>query len=202
MTYQQYPPQGGYPPPGAYPPPGMALKPSGATGIIAGILAILGGVWFLSGLVWVLILLVDRVRSYYIVGGILDLAVGVVLLVGGILLLRRKRAGRMLVVIGAGAGLFFGIVLVVLRTTGMDVAYVFGGVSAIYGFLGLIVQLLIPAVATIVLALLPPTGRWLAAGKQPAVPMSPQNFGHPQPPPGYPPAGYPPPQQGPPPGQW
>ncbi|MBB5852820.1 hypothetical protein ACFQ05_05945 [Amycolatopsis umgeniensis] len=202
MTYQQYPPQGGYPPPGAYPPAGAPRRPNGATGIIAGILAILGGLWFLSGLVWVVILMVDRMRSYYIVGGILDLAVGVLLLIGGILLLLRKRAGRMLVVIGAGAAIFFGVVLVVLGATGSHFHYVFGGVSGLYGFLGMIIQLLLPAIATIVLALIPPTGRWLTFAKQPAVFMPPQNHGYPQPPTGYPPSGYPPPQQGPPPGQW
>ncbi|ANN15257.1 hypothetical protein SD37_06045 [Amycolatopsis orientalis] len=203
MTFQQYPPQGAYPPPGGYPPPGMARKPNGATGVIAGILAILGGVWFLSGLVWMIILLFNRVRPYLIVGGILDLAVGVLLLIGGILLLRRKSTGRMLVVIGAGAGIFFGIVSIILRASGADIVYAYGGVAVVYGFLGLIVQLLIPAIATIVLALIPPTGRWLAAGKQPAVFTPPQNFGYPQPPGGYPPPGHPPPHQpGPPPGQW
>lgn len=202
MTYQQYPPQG-YPPPGAYPPPGMPSKPNGATGIIAGILGILGGLWFLSGLVWAVILTIGRIHPEVIIGGIVDLAVGVLLLIGGILLLRRKGTGRMLVVVGAGAAIIFGIALVVLRAIGSDFVFGYGGVSLVYGFLGLIVQLLIPAIATIVLALIPPTGHWLAGGKQPAVYMPPQNFGYPQPPPGYPPAGYPPPQQpGPPPGRW
>ncbi|MEU3620856.1 hypothetical protein BS329_12285 [Amycolatopsis coloradensis] len=53
--------------------------------------------------------------------------------------------------------------------------------------------ILLPATATLVLALLPQTARWPAAEKQPAMAMPPQNSG-------YPPA--PGPQQGPPPGQW
>ncbi|WP_410660881.1 hypothetical protein [Amycolatopsis sp. lyj-112] len=181
----------------------MPSKPNGATGIIAGILGILGGVWFLSGLVWAVIRMSDRFHSYVIVGGILDLLVGALLLIGGILLLMGKGAGRMLVVIGAGAAIFFGLVSVVLNESGSHFFYMYGGVSVLYGFLGLLIQLLIPAIATIVLALIPPTGRWLAAKKQPAVLMPPPNPGYPQPPPGYPPAGYPPPQQpGPPPGRW
>ncbi|WP_181770301.1 hypothetical protein [Amycolatopsis pittospori] len=202
MTYQQYPPQG-YPPPGAYPHPGMPPKPNSATGIIAGILAILGGVWFLSGSVWTVILTFGRFHAEVLIGGILDLAVGVLLLLGGILLLRRKSTGRMLVVVGGGAAILLGLVSVVLRATGSDFYFVYSGVRVLYGFLGLVIQLFIPAIATLVLALIPPTARWVGATKQPAVFMPPQNFGYPQPPSGYPPSGYPPPRQpGTPPGQW
>jgi len=202
MTYQQYPPQG-YPLPGAYPHPGMPPKPNGATGIIAGILAILGGVWFLSGLVWVVIRLFGRFHVEVLIGGILDLAVGVLLLLGGILLLRRKSTGRILVVVGGGAAIFLGLLSFVLGAAGSDFYVVYGGVSFLYGFLGLIIQLFIPAIATLVLALIPPTARWVGATKQPAVFMPPQNFGYPPAPPGYSPSGYPPPRQpGTPPGQW
>ncbi len=183
MAYQQYPPQG------AYPPPGMAPKPSGATGITAGILAILGGLWVLSGFVIHVIMLFDgRFASYYVLGAVADLVAGGLLLFGGIFLVMRKRAGRMLTVAGSGAAIFFALVTVVLKMAGLPFYFSFGGIAVLRGFLGLIVLVLIPAIATIVLASLPTTAKWLGA-KQ-AVAMPPQNFGYPQgPPPGYPPPG-------------
>lgn len=143
MTYRQYPPQGGHPH------PGMAPKPSGATGIIA-----------------------------------------------GILLVMRKGAGRVLTVAGAASTIFISLVSVILRLAETDFFYPFGGVAFLYGFIGIIVHILLPAITTMVLALIPPTARWVA--KKPAVLMPPQNFGYP---PGQPPSGYPQ-APGPPPARW
>ncbi|MFE6610320.1 hypothetical protein [Amycolatopsis sp. NPDC057786] len=197
MTFQQYPPQGGYPAPGAYPPPGMGRQPSGATGIIAGILAVLGGLWFLAGVVSHVIELSQYVISFLVIGAVLDLVSAALLLGGGILLLVRKRAGRVLTVIGAAGAIGFVALTFLLRAIGSHFHFSYGGVMLHFGFGWLLFVVLIPAIATLVLALIPPTGRWLAAkntGTQPP------NFGYPQQP-GYPPAAGAQ-QQGQPPGQW
>ncbi|MEV7550119.1 hypothetical protein AB0N89_10885 [Amycolatopsis sp. NPDC089917] len=202
MTFQQYPPQGGYPPPGAYPPPGTARRPSGATGIIAGIFAILGGLWFLAGAAFHVIELVDFTVDFLIIGAVLDFVTAASLLSGGILLLLRKGAGRVLTAIGTGVAIVCVALAFVLRATGAFFFFSYSGVLLHFGFGWLLILVLIPAIPTLVLALIPPTGRWIAAKKQ-SVSAVPPNFGYP---PGYPPAGHPPasgpPQQAPPPGQW
>ncbi|MFE5570749.1 hypothetical protein ACFQ68_37545 [Amycolatopsis japonica] len=197
MTYQHYPPQGGYPAPGAYPPPGMARQPSGATGIIAGILAILGGLWFLAGTVSHVIELSHYVISFLVVGAVLDFVSAALLLGGGILLLVRKRAGRVLTVIGSAGAIGFVALTFLFRAIGSSFYFSYGGVMLHFGFGWLLFVVLIPAIATLVLALIPPTGRWLAAKN---TPTQPPNFGYP-PQPGYPPAPGAQ-QQGQPPAQW
>lgn len=196
MTYQQYPP------PGAYPPPGMARQPSGATGMIAGILAILGGLWFLAGLAFHVIELVDFAGSVLIGGAVLDFLSAALLLSGGILLLLRKSAGRVLTVIGAGATILFVVSIFLMRAIGSHFFFTYSGVTLRFGAGWLLIVVLIPAIATLVLALIPPTARWLAAKKQPALAGPPPNFGYPPPLPGYPPGPGGPRQGGPPPGQW
>ncbi|AUI61612.1 hypothetical protein [Amycolatopsis sp. BJA-103] len=190
MTYQQYPPHGGYPPPGAYPPPGMPRRPNGATGIIAGILAILGGLWFLAGVAFHIIELSHFTISFLVVGAVLDFLTAALLLSGGILLLLRKGAGRVLTVVGAGATLGFVALAFVLRAIGAGFYFTYSGVTLQFGVGVLLIVVLAPAIATLVLALIPPTARWVAAKKQPAGFMPPPHYG------------YPPPQQGPTPGQW
>ncbi|MFD6066792.1 hypothetical protein [Amycolatopsis lurida] len=199
MTFQQYPPQG-YPAPGAYPPPGTVRQPSGATAIIAGILAILGGLWFLAGVVSHVIELSHYVISFLVVGAALDLVSTALLLGGGIMLLLRKRAGRVLTVIGAASAIGFVALTFLLRAFDAHFHFSYGGVILHFGFGWLLFLVLIPAIATLVLALVPPTARWLAAKPQ-AGAVQPPNFGYPPPQPGYPPAPGAQ-QQGQPPGQW
>ncbi|EME63872.1 hypothetical protein [Amycolatopsis decaplanina] len=196
MTFQQYPPQGGYPAPGAHPPPGTARRPSGATGIIAGILAILGGLWFLAGAASHVIELSHYVISFLVIGAALDLVSAALLLSGGILLLLRKRAGRVLTVIGAASAIGFVALTFLLRAIGSHFYFSYGGVNLYFGFgFGwLLFVVLIPAIATLVLALVPPTARWLAAKPPAAGGVQPPNFGYP-PAPGAQ-------QQGQPPAQW
>ncbi|KFU82692.1 hypothetical protein SAMN04489729_6197 [Amycolatopsis lurida] len=198
MTFQQYPPQG-YPAPGAYP-PGPMRQPSGATAIIAGILAILGGLWFLAGLVSHIIELSDYFISFLLVGAALDLVSAALLLGGGIMLLLRKRAGRVLTVIGAASAIGFVALTFLLRAFDVHYHFSYSGVTLFFGFGWLLFVVLIPAIATLVLALVPPTVRWLAAKPQ-AGAAQPPNFGYPPPQPGYPPAPGAQ-QQGQPPGQW
>ncbi|RSN08990.1 hypothetical protein DMC63_32955 [Streptomyces sp. WAC 05977] len=198
MTFQQYPPQG-YPAPGAYP-PGPMRQPSGATAIIAGILAILGGLWFLAGLASHIIELSHYVISFLVVGAALDLVSAALLLGGGIMLLLRKRAGRLLTVIGAAGAIGFVALAFLLRAIGSSFYFSYGGVMLHFGFGWLLFVVLIPAIATLVLALVPPTARWLAAKPQ-ADSAQPPNFGYPPPQPGYPPSPGAQ-QQGQPPGQW
>ncbi|WP_340687077.1 hypothetical protein LCL61_13010 [Amycolatopsis coloradensis] len=190
MTFQQYPPQG-YPAPGAYPPP--MRQPSGATAIIAGILAVLGGLWFLAGLTSHVIELSHYVISFLVVGAALDLVSTALLLGGGIMLLLRKRAGRVLTVIGAASAIGFVALTFLLRAIG-HFYFSYGGVSLHFGFGWLLFVVLIPAIATLVLALVSPTARWLAAKPKADGAVQPPNFGYP-PAPGAQ-------QQGQPPGQW
>ncbi|HET6287584.1 MAG TPA: hypothetical protein VFG15_12645 [Amycolatopsis sp.] len=194
MTYQQYPPQGGYRP------PGTARQPSGSTATIAGILAILGGLWFLAGLAFHVIDLVDFAVSFLVVGAVLDLLSAALLLSGGILLLLRKSAGRTLTVIGAGATVVLVASTFLLRAFGTHF-FSYSGVTLRFGVGWLLIVVLIPAIATFVLALIPPTARWLAAKKQSSL-GPPPHFGSSPPPPGYPPAPGAHQQGGPPIGQW
>ncbi|MBE1576126.1 DUF3824 domain-containing protein [Amycolatopsis roodepoortensis] len=198
MTFQQYPPQG-YPAPGAYP-PGPMRQPSGATAIIAGILAILGGLWFLAGLASHIIELSHYFISFLLVGAALDLVSAAVLLGGGIMLLLRKRAGRVLTVIGAASAIGFVALTFLLQAFDAHFHFSYGGVMLHFGVGLLLIVVLIPAIATLVLALVPPTARWLAAKPQGGA-AQPPNFGYPPSQPGYPPAPGAQPQ-GQPPGQW
>ncbi|MFI7115697.1 hypothetical protein [Amycolatopsis sp. NPDC049868] len=200
MTFQHYPPQGGYPAPGAYPPPGMARQPSGATGIMAGIFAILGGLWFLAGVVSHVIELSHFVISFLVIGAALDLVSAALLLGGGIMLLLRKRAGRVLTVIGAASAIGFVALAFLLRAIDSHFHFSYSGVLLNFGFGMTLFVVLIPAIVTLVLALIPPTARWLAAKNTAAGAVQPPNFGYP-PQPGYPPAPGAQ-QQGQPPAQW
>jgi hypothetical protein len=83
---------------------------------------------------------------------ILDL----LLLVAGVLLLRRQAAGRIMLVILAAIDIVW-----VLMTDFLDLLFA----VALVPVLGLIVLSLALEVVVIILCLVPPTGRWLAAGR-------------------------------------
>lgn len=167
-------PQGGAPFPGmpAYPQgygSGMPLQaPSGGTAITAGVLGILGAVWAIiaalanvdaissaSGLsiAWVI--------DMQIVAFVIEL---LTLGPGSIMLLMRRMAGRWLVGFGAAVHILQGIIAViaflnlnaVAAQSGVSTGAFVGG-----GVLGALI-VLAPAIATLVLVLLPLTGRWCA----------------------------------------
>lgn len=163
---EQYP---GYPGQAAY--PGHDLPParpaSGATAIIAGILAILGGIvhaiFFVVGLGDL-----DRAidQGMATVQVFANIALAVILLLGGILLLMRKMAGRMIVIVGSAlAALWFVGLGVYLGNVVSDAAETYAdgeGAGVAVGITGVTVFIMcIPAVATFVLSVVPLTGRWI-----------------------------------------
>ncbi|WP_454195243.1 hypothetical protein [Nocardia sp. Marseille-Q1738] len=194
---------GGYPPPHPHL-PGHGYGPpqssaGGGTGIAAGLLALLGGGWETYGLVsLVTSRIFDTLAGLALVSVAVAGLVAFLLLLGGVLLLCRLTVGRVLVIVGSALSL-------INLAIGLAMIGLFGLQPIIAGVLTL---------ATIVLAAISPTGRWIAArrqsvpmyGHQPAPPYGqpsfpqyghqpPQPYGHPAaPPPGYPapPYGQPP----------
>lgn len=191
----QQPPGGFMPmPPPAYPssPGGVepAAKPSGGTAIAAGVLASLGGVWA------IIFSIVDlRDASEFATSGvphvwalwlqpIAYIVEVVTLLPGAILLLVRKPVGRWLVVAGSLVHIVQVIVVVsAMLSTVTDQAKVPGQLVVSGGIIAVVVMLL-PAIATLVLALVPLTGRWVNWGRRPSDPVA-------QYPPSQPPGGQP-----------
>jgi hypothetical protein len=146
-------------------------KPSPATTITAGVLAILGGVMAVLGGIGLLIGLAalsnmggsssgDAVLGLSLMG-IGELILTVLLLGGGILLLNRKRAGQIMTAIGAGlaAVLFvFGIIGV-----SADTSFSRGFDDSGSGSTGIVFMVIgaLPAVVTLVLSVIPPTTRYV-----------------------------------------
>ncbi|MFB7720758.1 hypothetical protein [Nocardia sp. NPDC056100] len=182
-TYQQpgyaqpaYP-QPGYPQQGyAYPQPGYPgyqPPPSGATAIAAAVLSILVAV--LAGLAGLGIILIGATfgSSHYntdyesssfdddvtvAIGlGVLVLVMGVLWFVAALLLLARKTAGRVMLIAITSIALIGGLVGLAESPESPDL-------------IGLAIGLLI-----LVLAAVPPTGRWIAAAKNPP-PAIPQGY--------------------------
>ncbi|MBB4688455.1 hypothetical protein [Amycolatopsis jiangsuensis] len=160
----------------AYPggPGALQPKPSGATAIIAGVLAILGGLFALFGVVGGAILLGHSGGvGPGLVALIVNLAQAGLLLYGAVALFMHKPAGRLCVLIGSGLAIAVSVVSVVLITVG--VSAVGGGAEVIgAGIAGALVGL-IPPIATLVLALVKPTVEWVSQGAQ-----QPATGGYPQ----------------------
>jgi hypothetical protein len=159
MSYRQYPGMGGYPAqnPGY---PGGRSAPSGGTAITAGVLAVLGGLWHLAGLIGGVISLSGGHVSA--VSVIVGLGVNVVLvgllLPGGVLLFVKKPAGRWLTIVGSAMAILLYVVSLALAAAGL------GGAGAVAVGGGIVVLLFcLPAIATLVLAIVKPTAHW--AGK-------------------------------------
>ncbi|WP_158888626.1 hypothetical protein [Amycolatopsis anabasis] len=183
MSYPQYPGAPGYPPPQAgYPYPAMPRKPSGGTAITAGVLAVIVGLWHLVGLVRTVVHLVGH-RFFLpglIIPTVLSLVLAVLVLLGALLLFLRKPAGRFLVITGAALGILYGLVILVLDLTDARL----GGLRFGMTLESLLAHLF--EVAVLVLACLPPTGRWVRHRVLPTGYPTP----YPAPPPGYPPQGW------------
>ncbi|WP_067574378.1 DUF4064 domain-containing protein [Nocardia acidivorans] len=168
-------PQQGYPQPGfGYPQPGYPGAPggypaptvSGATALTAAVLALIVGA--LAGFGGVLMIIfgtavkstnsaddhyysssLDDTSTTAIGLGIFVIVLGVLWFVGAVLLLARKTAGRVMLIVFTAIGL---VATVVGMVTNPGVFDLFG--LAIGGLI-------------LVLAVVPPTGRWIAAGKTP-----------------------------------
>ena len=189
-----YPPQPGQYPPAPPPYPGeqypVAQPPSGGTAITAGVLAILGALWGVAiGAINFGVLgdVADDLRWLVILQGTVYILEFVTLLPGAILLFLRKPVGRWLVVTGSALHILQGIVALTVIASDDRFTGDLDGPAAIGGGAGGLLVVLSPAIATLVLALLPLTGRWCAWQKQPPSPPPYQG-----PPPGY---GPPQPQQ-------
>lgn len=188
-------------PSAAYPMAGFpVLAPSGGTAITAGVLAALGALWAIlmcavnfgtasaismnpatSPVVWVV----------WMQGsvGVIEL---VTLGAGSIMLFMRKSVARWLVAGGSAVHILQGIIgfsgLLAAGLIGsgrVSSGAMFGG--SIFG----VVSVLSPAIATLILVLLPQTARWCEWGRQPAgmVPYGTMPPGMPQQPYGMPPGG-------------
>jgi hypothetical protein len=141
-------------------------KPSGATAIIAGVLAVLGGLLYLLGLIGSVVVLANVGFRYW--QGILNL-VEVLLLVGtllpgGILLFLRKPLGRTLTIAGSGLAIAVTVISVVLNEAG--VGNLSGGIGGVHlgGAIAGLVLVIVPAGATLTLAIVKPTALWCASG--------------------------------------
>lgn len=210
--YPSYPTGGGLPYPGMKPTEGGGEPPpSGGTGITAGVLAVLGGM-ALAISAWVTFSFVDfsvreapdDVRAqvealfpdwfdgFTVAVGICAVVASLLLLVGSLLLLMRNGVGRWMVVGGSvitiGVAVAWLIALpeldanveaVLERDFGESLPEVATGSTR----LGMIFLLyILPAVVTLILALIPPTGRWIDAARRKPLPAT-------MPPPFAPPPG-------------
>ncbi|TDH57481.1 hypothetical protein [Mycobacterium talmoniae] len=173
-TPPQYPYRGypyGHPPqPGPPAPP-----PSGATAITAAVLSFLGsaanGVGVISGVVVVWSSLIGESLAaaaglnvgFFVFLTLVSCVLAVALLVGGILLLRRKLAGRLVIAVACGIAIAMALISFGYTQNAMrDYAFA----ASTYGLPGLALNLVMPAV-TMTLALVPPTHRWCVARRPP-----------------------------------
>ncbi|QRY52722.1 hypothetical protein [Mycolicibacterium septicum] len=143
-------------PPQPYPQPGFpqqpyaaAQKPSGVTGIIAGVLAGLGG-------------LANFVGGIAIT--VLNVVSGLLLLIGTVMLLLRRMVGRWLVVTGCAVSILSTLInLTLLPSFIADYEYDRGVGPDLVGVMF--------AITTIVLVLLPSTTAWIKARQYPVAPQ-------------------------------
>lgn len=167
-----YPQQPGWPQQPGYPggyqpkPPG---GPSGATGIIAGLLALVGGlVGTCFAVLSVIIMIMDG--EFDVAGaifGLLGIAFGLALFIGAILLFRRRMIGRRLVVGGCAVAILFGIAAIGDMVIGISGDPSREPVSI--GF-AVLVGIVVP-VLTLVLAMLPSTAVWIRAKRNVLAPQ-------------------------------
>ncbi|AFA75093.1 putative membrane protein [Gordonia polyisoprenivorans VH2] len=151
-------------------------KPSGGTAITATVLSFLGGVSAIVGLIvsiGVLVAIsalateVDRIPGWYnavlVMQMIVDVVLAVLLIWGGVSVLRHKMIGRILVASGCGVSIVFGIVGAIAGLA-VESALSHNGVSngfgsGVFSFVGLIFP-----IATAILVMLPSTAEWIKAG--------------------------------------
>jgi hypothetical protein len=113
-----------------------------------------------------------------------DLLIAGTLLPGGIMLFMRKPAGRMMTIVGSSLAILSFVVALVLAAIGGGIlgARLGGGLLAGTA-IGGVVLVLVPAIVTLILAIVKPTARWCSAAEQPyQLGYAPQPGGRP---PGY-----------------
>jgi hypothetical protein len=129
------------------------------TAVAAGVLAVLGGLWFLLGVFWATLVLGYHQAGFMVPGQIADAVIGLLLLLGGVSLLARVEAGRVLCLGGAVLALIAPVVDLVLRSRDI-VVFVVGGPTGIDVLAPRAIVMAAPFVALLVLAALPATRRW------------------------------------------
>ncbi|KZB85897.1 hypothetical protein [Amycolatopsis regifaucium] len=170
-----------------HPLPEATAQPKGATGIAAGVLAVLGGLGFLAAAA---LHIIELVLSLYVlavgaiapraitprtdlsgaapvfltIAAVTDLVAMALLSSGGILLLQRKGPGRVLTAIGAGIALGFSGLALLVPWISSRSAVSYSGLTPITDNVWPFAVVLVAAAATLLLALMPPTMRWVAAG--------------------------------------
>jgi hypothetical protein len=143
--------------------PGLPPKPAdGRTALAAAVLALLGGLLYLAGLVLDVVTLLrfpdDAGRAG--VHAAVNAVLASLLLPGGVLLLRRRPAGRVGCIAGSSAALLATLTSMVLAATGLAVVDLGGPGDLAAGGLAALAVVVPPAVATLVLAAAAPTARW------------------------------------------
>jgi hypothetical protein len=133
----------------------------GGTGIPAAVLALLGGLFHLIGVAGGAVMLAgDGDLGRALLTFLLHLVVAGVLIVGGVGLILAKPFGRMFTITGALVALVLYVAALVLSSFGIY----FLGLTDDAMPVTYIALLSAPAVATLVLAILPPTARWVTSG--------------------------------------
>lgn len=142
-------------------PEAAATSRGGGTGITAAILALLGGLFHLIGVAGGAVMLAgddDLARGLLTFATHLVLAAA--LLTGGVGLILPREFGRAATIAGSAAALTVYLLVLVLGAFGVYfLGLVDGDVPLVY-----VAVLCVPAAGTLVLASLPPTGRWVARG--------------------------------------
>jgi hypothetical protein len=136
----------------------VVAPPRAGTAIAAGVLAVLGGLWFLMGTFWWSLVLGLGQSDLLVPSQIADAVIGLLLVLGGVSLLARAEAGRVLCLVAAVLALVGPIVGTVLLY--QRIYFVVGGPTGIDPLLPRRIVVAVPFVALLVLAALPATRRW------------------------------------------
>ncbi len=133
-------------------------RPRAGTAIAAGVLAVFGGLWFLLGIFWWSLVLGYGQSDLMVAGQIADAVIGPLLVFGGVSLLARAEAGRVLCLAAAVLALVAPIVGTVLRY--QRILFVAGGPTGIDVTVPRTIVIAVPFAALLVLAALPATRHW------------------------------------------
>ncbi|HKN54153.1 MAG TPA: hypothetical protein VJX66_16745 [Amycolatopsis sp.] len=149
-------------------PYGLQPKPSGGTAITSGVLAVLGGLFYGIGTVTLISQMIkyDVWHWTFLLSTAFDVIIMLTLLPGAILLFMRKPIGRMLTIVGCATAILALVVNIILSAAGLGFlgTALGGGLLAGGAIIG-ILFVVVPASATMVLAIVKPTARWCGIGE-------------------------------------
>jgi len=133
----------------------------GGTGITAAVLALLGGLFHLIGVAGgALMLAGDHDLGRALLTFATHLLLAALLTIGGVGLVLAKEFGRVTTIVGAVAALAVYVLVLALGAFGVHfLGLLDTRIPAVY-----VAVLSVPAVGTLVLALVPPTARWVTRG--------------------------------------